>query len=503
MRSKLFPVIITAALTSAATVFVTARFQDGLPALAKQEAPLPVNYAAYDGNAVTTRGAAPVDFRPAAEASVKAVVHIKTQTAGRTVVANDPFGNDFFGDLFGQRQMYMPPQQGSGSGVVVSPDGYVVTNNHVVAGADKVTVTFNDRVTMDANVVSTDPSTDIAVLKVSDKNLPYMEFGNSDDVNLGQWVLAVGYPLTLDATVTAGIVSAKGRSIGINRQQSASAIESFIQTDAAVNPGNSGGALVNTSGQLIGINSAIASPTGSYAGYSYAIPANIVKKVVNDMIKFGSVQRAYLGIEYVDRKLATPQYLAKLGITKEQLERTDGVFIGGIKEGSGAAAAGLQLGDAITHINGNPVATEPQMLEQIARHRPGDNVSVTYLRNGATRTTTVQLKNIQNNTNIIKNNAGARLLGANFRNLEAGERQKYGVEGGVVVTELGNGSISQQTDMRKGFVITAVNDENISTVDQLQQLLASNRKVQIAGFYPGSRGMYYYGLNNDGGTRQE
>jgi serine protease Do len=503
MKSKLFPVIITAALTSAATVFVTARFQDDLPGFARNEAPLPVNYTAFDGNAVTTRGAAPIDFRAAAEASVKAVVHVKTQTKGRTVIANDPFGNDFFGDLFGQRQMYMPPQQGAGSGVVISPDGYIVTNNHVVTGADKVTVTFNDRIEMAADVVSADPSTDIAVLKVTEKNLPYMEFGNSDDVNLGQWVLAVGYPLTLDATVTAGIVSAKGRSIGINRTQSASAIESFIQTDAAVNPGNSGGALVNTSGQLIGINSAIASPTGSYAGYSYAIPANIVKKVVNDMIKFGSVQRAYLGINYINSKNPNQADLTRLGLTREQLTRTDGVFISNVLAGSGAAAAGLQPGDAITHINGTAVSTEPQMLEQIARHRPGDNISITYLRNGSRKNTTVQLKNIQNNTNIIKNSNAARLLGANFRNLEPGEMQKYGVDGGVVLTDLGNGSISQQTDMRKGFVITSVNEQTVSSVEQLQQLLASSRKLQLAGFYPGSRGMYYYGLNNANATGEE
>lgn len=502
MKSKLFPVILTAALTSASTVFLTARYQDDLPAFARNEVQPPVNYASYNSNAVTTRGAAPVDFQPAAEASVKAVVHIKTQINARAV-ANDPFGNDFFGDLFGRRQMYMPPQQGSGSGVVISPDGYIVTNNHVIAGADKVTVTFNDRVTTEATVVSTDASTDIAVLKVTEKNLPYMEFGNSDDVNLGQWVLAVGYPLTLDATVTAGIVSAKGRAIGINRSQSSNAIESFIQTDAAVNPGNSGGALVNTSGQLVGINSAIASPTGSYAGYSYAVPANIVKKVVNDMIKFGSVQRAYMGISYLDRKNTNPRQLAELGITQEQLDRSEGIFIADVIPGGGAAAAGIQTGDFITHINGTAVHTEPQMMEQIARYHPGDNVSVTYSRKGSSRTTSVQLKNIQNNTNIIRNTNAGKLLGANFRNLEASEKQKYGVEGGVLVTELGNGTITKQTDMRKGFVITSVNDENVSTVEQLQQLLASNRKVQIAGFYPGNRGMYYYGLDNENNTGQE
>ena len=225
----------------------------------------------------------------------------------------------------------------SGSGVVISPDGYIVTNNHVVADAKEVSVTFNDRYTTKAKVVGTDPGTDIAVLKVDgDKNMSYMEFGNSDDAKLGQWVLAVGYPLSLDATVTAGIISAKGRSIGINRSQSASAIESFIQTDAAVNPGNSGGALVNTAGQLIGINSAIASPTGSYAGYSYAIPSNIVRKAVNDLMKYGSVQRAYMGVEYV----SSPEQLAKLGI-----DNVNGVYVMNVRPNSGAAKAGLTKGD--------------------------------------------------------------------------------------------------------------------------------------------------------------
>ncbi len=307
MKYKLFPVIVTAALTSVMTLFAVSHFQHNTPyfAIAAMPKATPVNYAAFNGNTASTTGA--VNFEPAAEASVQAVVHIKTTTQARNFNAVMADGNDMFSQLsFGQRQYYVPGQQGSGSGVVISPDGYIVTNNHVVAGANEVTVTFNDRYTTKAKVVGTDPSTDIAVLKVEEKKtLPFMEFGNSDDAKLGQWVLAVGYPLTLDATVTAGIISAKGRSLGINKEQSASAIESFIQTDAAVNPGNSGGALVNTAGQLIGINSAIASPTGSYAGYSYAIPSNIVRKAVNDLMKYGSVQRAYMGICHIYRQQGT------------------------------------------------------------------------------------------------------------------------------------------------------------------------------------------------------
>lgn len=479
MRSKFIPVVLTAALTSVATLYIAGRMQERIPyfAEAPSQKQLPVNYARFTDGTVSKSTPA-VDFQNAAEASTKAVVHVKTQIKARTVAADDVFGR-----MFGQ-QYYMPPQVGSGSGVVISPDGYIVTNNHVVAGADAVTVTFNDRLTSEAKVVSTDASTDIAVLKVNEKNLPYMEFGNSDDVRLGQWVLAVGYPLTLDATVTAGIVSAKGRSIGINRTQSASAIESFIQTDAAVNPGNSGGALVNTDGQLIGINSAIASPTGSYAGYSYAIPSNIVRKVVNDLVQFGSVQRGYLGIEYLDRKTVSPQKQKELGI-----DRTEGIYIAGVLPDGGAAKSGLQKGDFITAINGQPVNTEPELMEQIARYKPGDNLSVTYLRNGNTKTTTVSLKKQTNE---------AIMLGASFKSLTAEEKKKYGINGGVVVSDVGKGALAKQTQMKNGFVILNVNDQPVGSVAELQGILASQAgNIQLGGFYPGARGMYYYGISNN------
>lgn len=490
MKSRLIPVIFTAALTSVTTIFIAGKYQERLPFLttAEKQTQLPVNYAHYS-NASMVRSTPPADFQDAAEASVKAVVHVKTTTKARAVTAYDP--NDFFGQFFGPRQYVLPQQMGSGSGVVVSPNGYIATNNHVVAGADQVTVTFNDRYTAQAKVVATDPSTDLAVLKVNENNLAYIEIGNSDEVRLGQWVLAVGYPLTLDATVTAGIVSAKGRSIGINRSQSKNAIEAFIQTDAAVNPGNSGGALVNTDGQLIGINSAIASPTGSYAGYSYAIPSNIVKKVVNDLMQYGSVQRAYLGIEYRDRKGYKPEQLTALGIDK-----TDGVYVEGIVSNSGAAKAGIQKGDFVTAINGTPIHTEPELQEQLARYKPGDNISVSYLRNGNTRHTTVQLKNVEGTTEIIKQPGAVKLLGANFRTLNTTEKKKYNVAGGVVVEDIANGLIAQQTNMKEGFVITSVNDKTVNTVDDLQRVLASSKSAQIAGFMPGARGMYYYGINN-------
>ncbi len=492
MKFKLFPVIVTAALTSFLTLFAVSHYQNQLPGFAMHQQPtLPVRFTSFGTSSATTSGG-PVNFENAAEASVKAVVHIKTTTKARTVIAQaqDPFGG-MFGDIFGRQQYYIPQQSGSGSGVVISADGYIVTNNHVVADANEVTVTFNDRYTTQAKVVATDPSTDIAVIKVDEKNLAFMDFGNSDDVKLGQWVLAVGYPLSLDATVTAGIVSAKGRNIGINKQ-TASAIEAYIQTDAAVNPGNSGGALVNTAGQLIGINSAIASPTGSYAGYSYAVPSNIVRKAVNDLIKYGSVQRGYMGVEFIDSKNLSREQLSTLGIDK-----TDGVYVASVLPDMGAAQAGLQKGDFITQINGANVMTEPQLLEQIARYQPGDNISITYLRNGSSHTASVQLKNIEGNTSIVKQQNAARLLGASFRPLNSAEVNKYGISGGVLVTETGSGAIAKQTNMKRGFVITSINDQEISSLDDLQRAVASNSgKMQLAGFYPGYQGMYYYGINS-------
>jgi Do/DeqQ family serine protease len=488
MKHKLFPVVLTAAITSVFTLFLATKYQDEIPFIQSQQR-LPVNYANFSTSDMV-RSAPPADFENAANASVQAVVHIKTQTAARTVTGSY---DDIFGNLFGQRQYYIPPQVGSGSGVVISPDGYIVTNYHVVSNAEKVTVTFNDRLTTEAEVISKDASTDLAVLKVKEKNLPYMEFGNSDDVKLGQWVLAVGYPLTLDATVTAGIVSAKSRAIGINRTQSSTAIESFIQTDAAVNPGNSGGALVNTSGQLIGINSAIASPTGSYAGYSYAIPANIVKKVVGDLRKYGSVQRAYLGIEYADRSRLAPEQITKLGI-----DRADGVYVWSVPETGAAYRAGIKKGDFIVAINGVPVHNEPQLQEQLARYQPGDNINVSYVRSAKTYTTSVELRNVKGSTEIVKNSPVALLLGAEMRALSSAEKRNYGVNNGVVVTDISTGLLAQQTNIKKGFVILSINEQLVSSPEDVQRILSSSKQAQIAGAYPGHGGRYYYALNLDG-----
>jgi len=490
MKFKLFPVILTAALTSVMTLFAVSHFQNKVPYIMAAANPhtLPVNYVAYnDGNTPPNPG--PVNFEAAAASSVKAVVHIKTETDGRRVIVNN---NDMFSQLFGPQEYLIPQQMGSGSGVVISSDGYIVTNNHVIANASEITVTFDDKHTTKAKIIGADPASDIAVLKIEpDKPLPYMEFANSDNVKLGQWVLAVGFPLNLDATVTAGIVSAKGRSLGINKSQSANPVESYIQTDAAVNPGNSGGALVNTSGQLIGINSAIASPTGSYAGYSYAVPANIVRKSVNDLMKYGAVQHAVMGVQYVDTRMASQDEITKYG-----LDKSDGVYVVKILPNSAAQKAGLQAGDFITQINGQPVNNQSDVQEQISNYHPGDNISVTYSRNGKVNTANVLLTNVNGTTDIIKNDAPSKVLGATFRPLTQQEKLNFNIDNGVIITDPGKGTLAKKTQVNKGFVIISVNNAAINSVNDLMQALAASPNAQIAGFYPGKQGMYYFTLNN-------
>jgi serine protease Do len=485
MKQSIFSVILTAALTSFGTYYALEHYSQNKKIVAKNTVEqLPVNYVNFDNNRKLQ--APPADFTNAAASSVKAVVHIKTTINSKTILARDPWA-----ELFGEnaiRRYQTPEQMGSGSGVVISPDGYIITNNHVVSGADIVTVTFNDRNTAQAKVVGTDPSMDLAVLKIQEQNLPYMEFGNSDQVLLGEWVLAVGYPLSLDATVTAGIVSAKGRSIGINSKKSNSAIESFIQTDAAVNPGNSGGPLVNTSGQLIGINSAIASPTGSYAGYSYAIPANLVKKAAADIIQYGSVQRGFLGIEPRDLKNTRTEDIKKVG-----LDEVEGVYIAGVSESGGAKSAGLLVGDFITAINDVPVASIPQLNEQVARYKPGDHVSVTILRGNNTFKKNVELKNIEGNTSIIKQDSKTSLLGAQLRPINSNEAQRFNIKNGVVLLNSGN-SLFAKANVQNGFIITGVNGQLVRSLSEIEKIANNNDLIQIEGFYPNKSGRYYYNI---------
>jgi Do/DeqQ family serine protease len=494
MKKTIIPVIVTAAITSMATLWGFQHFTDKpIFSIADNNNKVPIHYASSTGASATQ----PVDFSPAAESSVPCVVHVKTLTQGKTFVAQDPFG------FYGPQQYRTPDQMGAGSGVIISNDGYVITNNHVVQGASQVQVTFNDRNIQTAKVVGTDPSTDIAVLKIEGKDFPYMTLGNSDNVKLGQWVLAVGYPLNLDATVTAGIISAKSRNLGMNERSSkTNAVESYLQTDAAVNPGNSGGALVNAQGELIGINAAIASPTGSYAGYSYAIPSNLAMKVASDIIKYGEVQRGYLGTSLVDFNRINEKTAEQLGLSSGDFRNAKGVIVADVVAGSGAANAGLKKGDFITIINGMAVNSVSQLTEQVARFHPGDKVSVEYIRNGRPNTVSVELRNLSGSTSINKNSSGTMAFsGLGLKNLGKSEAAKMGAEGGIVVTDVTAGSLAQKANIQKGFVIVSVNDETINDISDFQSAISrADKGIQLGGVYPGKRGMYYYGLNGDSGS---
>lgn len=487
--------VLISAVTALTSVFLYSKFSKNSQSLSQTQAQLPVNYAGlFDGGG--TPG--PVDFETAATASIPAVVHIKTKTnptqtsnqqRRRTSPFGDLFGDDFFDDFFGGRGQNVP-QMASGSGVFVSADGYIVTNNHVVDGADEVTVTLNNKKQYKAKVVATDLNTDLAVIKVDGSNFPYLVFGNSDEVKVGQWVLAIGYPLSLETTVTAGIVSAKYRFLGINQRkagQNANVVESFIQTDAAVNQGNSGGALVNTRGELIGINSAIASPTGSYAGYSYAIPVNIVKKVVDDLIKFGTVQRAFLGIR--------PEANGDEG-TDSQIKEGDGVVVGEVLNSSAAQEAGLKKGDKIIKLDDKAVSTWTELTGTVASYRPGQKITVTYVRNGKESTAQLTLKNSSGNTDIVKTSVLDK-LGAEFATLDSKKAKEYGIEGGVVIKNLTDGIIADQTVIKKGFIIIRAGGKSIKTIDDLKSVIeGSGNSIILEGIYPGYEGVYTYAIND-------
>jgi serine protease Do len=491
-------IVCISGTTAIASVFGYTKFLESKTAGTQDASKLPVNYAGFFGG---NNPGATVDFTAASTTATPAVVHIKTKTKAKQVQNNqrqrNPFGDMFGGDMFdeffgGPRVQTIPEQKASGSGVIISADGYIVTNNHVVDGADEINITLPNKKSYKATVVGTDPSTDLAVVKIEAKGLPYLVYGNSDEVKLGQWVLAIGYPLNLDVTVTAGIVSAKARSININERQSKTPVESFIQTDAAVNPGNSGGALINTNGELIGINSAIASPTGSYAGYSYAIPVNIVKKVIGDIVKFGTVQRAFIGIQY-PREGLSEEEKAKQGI-----KDVDGVFVIDAPEGGAAFTAGLKKGDVVTKVNGVGVNSGPEMVEQVALYKPGDKISLTYLRNGKEYTVNITLKNKAGNTDVVKIESVLDKLGATFENIDKKTATTNEIAGGVLVKKLAeNSPLAKNSKMQEGFVITAVNDIEVKNIDELKAALNNIRggNVRFLGIYPGFQGTYAYPLN--------
>lgn len=441
------------------------------------------------------------DFVAASNDAMPAVVHIKTRFTARA----SSYGNPF-------EQMYGPPSRGSvpamasGSGVTISADGYIATNNHVVANAEAIEVVFPDRRSFAARLVGTDPNTDLALLKVDAKNLPIVQTGNSDAVQVGEWVLAVGYPLSLNTTVTAGIISAKGRSIGIiNRsrensfggepQQGNTAIESFLQTDAAINPGNSGGALVNTAGELIGINTAIASQTGSYAGYAFAIPINLATKILDDLKQYGAVKRGVLGVSFPSPAVED-QFLKQQGIDPGTVK---GIYIIDVQGGSAAAAGGLQEGDFIQSIDGVPVASSSELSERIARHRPGDKIALAYMRNGKTGTATVTLKGEEAPTARRDQSLEEiyNKLGATFAPLTDVQKQRFGIRSGVLVTDVRNGGFFDRIGIPPGTTIVLINGKMVSTPSDVNQALLSAQSglIQILAIAPdGSRVAFNFSL---------
>lgn len=448
-----------------------------------------------------------VDFTQPAAAALPAVVHIKTKTNAKQVSNNlpktqrpaNPFGDlfddDLFNQFFGRGNGYVPEQRASGSGVIISEDGYIVTNNHVVDGADELTVTLNNKKSYTAKVIGTDPAYDLAVIKIDAKALPFLLYGNSDDVKIGQWVLAIGYPLNLETTVTAGIISAKSRTLNLNKgTKTNSAVESFIQTDAAVNQGNSGGALINSNGALIGINSAIASPTGYYSGYSYAIPVNIVKKVVDDMIKYGNVQRGFLGVSTANTNDIPQEQKQKMNLNFTG----DGLVITDVASSSAALDAGLKKGDIIKSINGTEVTLPSELQELVTRYKPSDKVSIVYSRNGKESTTSATLKNKIGTFEIVKlDNTALPKLGADFANLDVKKAKEFGVPGGIVVKKINDGALKDQTRMRDGFIIVKVNDKDVKNTEELAKAIGDSKAVTISGFYPGYDSLYDYSISLD------
>lgn len=421
------------------------------------------------------------DFVNAADKTIHAVVHIKSQLQQRTRGYNDFF--NLFDNFFGN------PQQGyrnnapviaTGSGVIISDDGYIVTNNHVVEGTSDLEITLNDKRSYKATVIGTDPSTDLALIKIDEKDLPFLVYGNSDDVKVGEWVLAVGNPFNLTSTVTAGIVSAKARNINILGE--VSAIESFIQTDAVVNRGNSGGALVNTDGELVGINAAIASNTGSYTGYSFAIPVNIVKKVIADFQNYGEIQRAYLGISFreIDSQLAE----------EKGLDEIKGVYVEAVVENGAAEDAGIESGDIIVKIDDVLINSKSTLLENIGTKRPGDEVKVYVKRGNAMKQFDVELRNRSGNTDVVKNE-NLEILGGTFGPVNENLMDELGIEHGLQLIDLSAGKL-KDAGVREGFIILHVDKQEVSSIDDLKLLLNGKKGgTLIEGVYTNGQRAYY------------
>ena len=445
--------------------------------------------------ALNAVNAQPVDLTMAAENSVNAVVHIKStqESKKQTVTVRDPF-YEFFGDMFGnrggqQRQIETPEKVGFGSGVIISKDGYIVTNNHVIENADIISVKLNDGREFKGRIIGADPSTDLALVKIEGEDLPTIPVGDSDQLKIGEWVLAVGNPFNMTSTVTAGIVSAKARSLGVYNQ----GVESFIQTDAAINQGNSGGALVNARGELVGINSVLYSPTGSYSGCGFAIPTSIMTKVIADLKQFGTVQRAWLGISGRPLDNDGQTMDAEMKKKAEELGATEGVWVTEILENSSASGI-LEVDDVIIGIDGKRIKNFAGLQEQMAKHRPGDKVKVKILRDKKEKTVEMVLKNKQGTTNVVKDN-GMEILGAAFRELPDDVKQSLRLNYGVEVTGVTDGKM-KEAGVRKGFIILKANGQSVKTVDQLEEIVKQASQspepvLFLNGIFPSGKRAYF------------
>jgi Do/DeqQ family serine protease len=490
---KKFMPLLLAAFLGSAIMYGVVRVFDGDAKAVRIEH---VNAPASVGVAYTTdeRGEmVPLDFTEASEKVMDAVVNIRvtSNVYPSQQVPSNPF--DFF---------FSPPNQGQqgprvsgGSGVIISSDGYIITNNHVVESASDIEVTLNDKRSYKAKLVGTDPSTDIAVIQIRERDLPTLRFSDSDAVKVGEWVLAVGNPFNLNSTVTAGIVSAKARNIGILRQNMETAVESFIQTDAVINPGNSGGALVNLTGDLVGINTAIQSNTGSFVGYGFAVPSNIASKVAEDLIEYGMVQRGLLGVQIRDIDAA----FAK----EENLPVLEGAYVAAVNENSAAERAGIEAGDVIVKVDGQGIKTNAEVISKLARKRPGDEVALTVLREGKEQTLSAVLMNEQGENALIakRSEGGVRsFMGADFEAIDEKLAAKLNIPGGIRITNIRpNGAIrKQRVDIKEGFIVTKVDGRPVSSPEEIEKIIASKEGgVLLEGVYEDVPGIAYYGLGLD------
>jgi serine protease Do len=476
MKNNTIVIVFLAATVSAVVTVFTVRYFDPVREITFRDGNTNAKYANFSDVMLSGKlqrnfiSASPTNFTAAAEAITPSVVNIKAVTTDENLETWD-------GTIGAS----------SGSGVVIASDGYIVTNRHVVEGASEIEVTLSDKRNYDAKVIGTDPSTDLALIKINANSLQAVRFGNSDSIRVGEWVLAVGNPFNLESTVTAGIVSAKGRSINIleDRQYS---IESFIQTDAAVNPGNSGGALVNTNGELVGINTAIITKSGRYEGYSFAIPANLAMKVIRDLKDFGVVQRGFLGITPED---LLPEKARQMGISG-----SNGVLVGAVASGSAASDASIVEGDVITTINNTKIHSKAELLEVVARYRPGNTLQVELLRRGKKMVAKVTLKNKSNTTALVqpdaKNTAAEKIGITQMRALTPNEMKKMGNKG-VKITSILRGSKIDRTNMEVDFVITRINDQKIESVEQVNRIIEKTTgKLTLEGLYENFSDTYYY-----------